>query len=296
MKLRNIISLSLLLLSFALGAQAPSDTVRLWEKGNVLYGEEVALMPYIPENPSGTAVIVCPGGSYFWLDDEGEGFEVARWLCSHDIAAFVLLYRTAGFGAYFWHYRLLWRGNRFPDMITDAQRALQYVREHYDFENLGMMGFSAGGHLVMSSACFSGTDFPSLAGFPCTENLRPDFVAPIYPVVTMREPYVHKRSRRALLGDNRQKNTGMIDSLSLESHIPADCPPVFIANCKDDDVVDYHNSELLDKALSEAEVPHVYYQFETGGHGFGVSDVYGSPECRVWRDYFLEWLKINNLL
>ena len=141
------------------------------------------------------------------------------------------------------------------------------------------MGFSAGGHLVMSAAEL------------LSPQERPAFVVPVYPVVTMTKPCVHKRSRRALLGENKVGDQQLCDKLSLEQHVPEDCPPVFLVNCKDDPVVDYHNSELLDSALQTHHVPHVYLQYQTGGHGFGASDEKGTRECRQWRQAFLSWLE-----
>ena len=120
---------------------------------------------------------------------------------------------------------------------------------------------------------------------------RPAFVASIYPVVTMAEPYVHKRSRRGLLGEARAHNQSLCDKMSLERNVPADCPPVFIVNCLDDPIVDYHNAILLDSALTAKQVNHRYVQFQTGGHGFGVSEEKGTPECRQWKAMFLEWIK-----
>jgi len=116
-------------------------------------------------------------------------------------------------------------------------------------------------------------------------------VASIYPVVTMQEPYVHKRSRRGLLGDSRTRNQALLDQLSLERHVPADCPPVFLMNCLDDPIVDYHNAVLLDSALTAKQIDHRYIQFQTGGHGFGASEQEGTPECRQWKSMFLEWIK-----
>jgi acetyl esterase/lipase len=78
--------------------------------------------------------------------------------------------------------------------------------------------------------------------------------------------------------------------LSLERHVPADCPPVFLLNCKDDPIVDYHNSELLDSALTARHAPHIYIQYKTGGHGFGASSKEGTAESRQWRQRFLVWL------
>ena len=263
------------------------DKVSLWKDFDVKHGDEVTMACYLADNNGdSTSVIICPGGSYYWLDKQCEGEMVARWLQSNGISAFVLHYRTAGFGAFFWRYRYFFRGRQHPDMLTDAQRALQWVKEHdkeygINKNKVGIMGFSAGGHLAMSTACF----------FNDNEEVRPAFVAAIYPVVTMEDGYAHKRSRRALLGERRRNNETMRDSLSLERHIPNECPPVFIVNCIDDPVVDYHNSVLLDAALTEKNIEHVYFQYQTGGHGFGASETKGSEECRQWKNEFINWIQ-----
>lgn len=293
--IRKLFALSLWCF-FSVGLFA-QERVFLWQDTHIPYRNQVTLTPYLADsNETGLAVIVCPGGSYCWLDKENESSKVAQWLQGNGITAFVLRYRVIGFNAYFWHYRVLFRGKQYPDMITDAQRALQWVREHaeeyhIDPEKVGMMGFSAGGHLVMSAACFNKHDYLKANGIETDVSLRPAFVAPIYPVVTMREPYVHKRSRRALLSEQRHHDPMMIDSLSLECHIPANCPPVFLVNCIDDPTVEYHNSVLLDSALTANQVNHRYIQYQTGGHGFGGSDEKGTAECRQWRQEFLEWIR-----
>ena len=274
----------------------PTDTIALWQGENIRFGKEVALYAYKPDKPNGISIIVCPGGSYYWHDKENEGELVAEWLRSKGITAFVLTYRVAGAAEIAFHTRLIFRGKRHPDMITDAQRALQYVQEHapeyqLDPSRIGMMGFSAGGHLVMSAACFSSTNFLQLSGIETDANLRPAFVAAVYPVVTMQPPYVHKRSRRGILGDSWVGRKTMRDSLSLEMHIPDNCPPVFLINCVDDPVVPYQNSILLDSALTQKGIPHEYIRYEQGKHGFGASDYYGSQECREWRNEFLRWLE-----
>lgn len=274
----------------------PVDTIALWKGENIRFGKEVSLYAYKPEQPNGISIIVCPGGSYYWHDKENEGELVAEWLRSKGITAFVLTYRVAGAAEIAFHTRLIFRGKRHPDMITDAQRALQYVQEHapeyqLDSTRIGMMGFSAGGHLVMSAACFSSTSFLQLSGIETNVNLRPAFVAAVYPVVSMHPPYVHKRSRRGLLGDSWVGRKSMRDSLSLERHIPDNCPPVFLINCVDDPIVPYQNSVLLDSALTQKGVPHEYLQYQEGKHGFGASDYYGSQECREWRNEFLRWLE-----
>ena len=246
--------------------------------------KKVEMVPYLAQGDKKIAVVVCPGGSYFWHDMEAEGKAVGEWLQRNGISAFVLHYRTAGFMAYFWHYRYVFRGVRYPDALNDLHQAMTYIRQHaselrVNPDSIGAMGFSAGGHLVMS------------AGELLQPHDRPAFIAPIYPVVTMVEPCVHKRSRRALLGDSRKNNKQLRDTLSLERHVPDDCPPVFLVNCKDDPIVKYHNSELLDSALTAHRVPHRYIQYQTGGHGFGATDNKGTAECRQWKTEFIKWLK-----
>lgn len=287
--------LTSLLLSFLAVIIPSSKTITPWadlEK----HADEVMITPYMADDSrNAPTVIVCPGGSYHWLDVKGEGIEVAEWLRDNGINAVLLQYRTAGLGSFIWHYRFLFRGRKHPDMICDVQRTIRYVRENADSlgidpERVGVMGFSAGGHLAMSSACFSSTDYTNLPQGPSTVSLRPDFVGAIYPVVTMNGEYAHRRSRRGLLGEWGVYSSKKRDMMSIEEHIPENCPPVFMINCKDDPVVDWHNSVILDKALTDAGVSHKYILYETGKHGFGVSDIYGSPESRKWRDEFLVWL------
>lgn len=272
-----IIILLSLLLTDTVQAQ-----VNIWEHSSTT--KCVILTPYTASGGDGTAVIICPGGSYFWLDMETEGRQTAEWLQKNGISAFVLSYRTAKVPAFIFHHRLLFRGNRYPDPQDDLRQALNYVRklkrdDGSCYQKIGVMGFSAGGHLVMSSVeLFDKKDWP-------------DFVTAVYPVVTMKDESVHKRSRRGLLGDSRVRNKALRDQLSLECHVPDNCPPVLLVNCKDDPVVDYRNSVLLDKALTEKSIPHRYVQFETGGHGFGASDMKGTAECRKWKNIFLEWVQ-----
>lgn len=244
------------------------------------------LKAFIPEQGNNmTAIIVCPGGSYSWLDYKTEGTEVAKWLNNNGIAAFVLKYPVQGNFQYVTHSRLLFGGHQHPDMINSLQAAIRYVRKHADDYNInpdkiGVMGFSAGGHLAMSSAEFFDT-----------KEVRPDFVAPIYPVVSMSDKASHKRSRRALLGEKGKKDNSLREALSLEKHVPTDCPPVFLMNCADDHVVKVRNSELLDSALTAKGIKHKYIQYKTGGHGFGASNRKGTSECRQWKEEFLKWLK-----
>ncbi len=278
----GILWLLLVLISQMIMAQKNDAKINIWEETDC--HKKVEMIPYLAPGKNNIAVVVCPGGSYLWHDMEAEGHAVGKWLQQNGISAFVLHYRTAGFWAYFAHYRYIFRGNRYPDALNDLLQSMLYIKERASLfgvnpDSIGAMGFSAGGHLVMS------------AGELLLPKYRPAFIAPIYPVVTMVDKCVHKRSRRALLGDNKKNNRALRDSLSLERHVPDDCPPVFLVNCKDDPIVKYHNSELLDSALTAHRVNHRYIQYKTGGHGFGATDYKGTSECRQWKTEFLAWLR-----
>lgn len=281
----------------ALHAQRVQEgPIHIWDGTPVRGAHCVTLTPYLPDGdfwglPS---VIVCPGGSYFWLDVKHEGEMVAEWLRDSGIPAFLLQYRTGGWFDFTFRSRALFGGNQHPDMIADLQRSIQLVREHWqdvgiDPRKLGAMGFSAGGHLVMSSAELFGTDFLAPLGITCEVSLRPDFVALIYPVVTMEQECVHARSRRGLLGERRERDAALRDSLSLEKHVRPDTPPVFLLNCVDDPIVDYRNSNLLDSALTANKIPHLFVQYKIGGHGFGADPQRFSEETAHWQETFLQW-------
>lgn len=282
MKKANLLILAAFLCCHAmLFSQEP---VHLWADASGK-SKRVTLTPYLPpEGERRAAVVVCPGGSYSWLALKTEGEDVARWLQANGVAAFVLKYRVQGVSAFIHHTRLFVRGNRHPDQLQDAGKALDYLREHADDygidpTRLGIMGFSAGGHLAMLTAEM------------LPQDKRPAFVAAIYPVVSMSQRCTHKRSRRALLGEYGKRSRLMRDSLSVEKHVPADCPPVFLVNCEDDPTVKWQNSALLDSALSAKRVPHKYIRYRTGGHGFGASSTKGTSESRAWKGEFLCWMK-----
>lgn len=272
------------------------EPVNIW--GGTDCKSTVKLTPYLAPGDNNTAVIVCPGGSYFWLDKKTEGVGVAKWLQSKGISAFVLEYRVGGIAGFITHYRLLSRGNQYPDMLQDVQRSIQLVRNNavkyrIDPNKLGVMGFSAGGHLSVMSGLFFDSNILSLTGITPDVSLKPDFIAPIYPVVSLVDKSTHKRSRRGLLGEGHSISKEMKDSLSLEKHIRTDMPPTYLMNCVDDPIVNYHNSELLDSAMTAKNVPHRYVQFKTGGHGFGASPEKTTEEAIAWKTDFLNWL--NNL-
>ncbi len=235
-----------------------------------------------PDKANGAAVIVCPGGSYYWLSRKTEGTDVARKLADTGFTAFVLNYRHAG-TRYFLFGNMAVPQNHYPDALDDLRNAVLEVRRKaseysIDPSKVGVMGFSAGGHLALNS----GEEAIEDQGI----SSRPSFIVSVYPVVTMTdETIVHNRSRTALLGRHR-KDTSLRRKLSMELDIPSDMPPVFLVNCLDDPTVDYRNSVVMDYALTESGIPHKYIQFPTGGHGFGAS----SPQAD-WFPLFLDWFE-----
>ncbi len=228
-----------------------------------------------------TAIIVCPGGSYCWLSKKTEGTEVAAWLRQNGYAAYTLFYPTAGWAGFAWHTRALFGGNQYPDQLEAFRAKMREVRA-MGYKKVGAIGFSAGGHLVLNAA----EDLQMQA-----EKISPDFVAPMYPVVTMTHPSVHRRSRRGLLGEYRWRNQKMRDSLSMELHADRIHCPVFLVNCEDDPIVKEHNSELMDSAMTVHKVPHHFKQYKIGGHGFGTDPTKTSKEAITWKEDFLKWLR-----
>lgn len=290
-KIKTLIFLVSLFISLVVRAETGFN---IWEGTNC--HAKVTLTPYLAEGDNNIACIVCPGGSYFWLDKKTEGEGVAKWLQENGISAFVLEYRVGGVPAFITHYRMLSRGHRYPDMLQDVQRSIQLIRlnaDKYGIDptKLGVMGFSAGGHLSAMSGLFFDTDVLSPLGINIQTTLKPDYIVPIYPVVSLVDPSTHKRSRRGLLGEGSAISQAMKDSLSLEKHVRIDMPPTFLMNCVDDPIVKYHNSELLDSAMTAKGVEHKYIQYKTGGHGFGATPEKTTAEAIQWKDEFLNWIK-----
>lgn len=219
---------------------------------------------------SDIAIIIAPGGSYHHLGLYNEGYLSARFFASMGIDAFVLRYRTAQAG---YHH---------PAMLQDIQRAIQLVRK-MGYCKVGLIGYSAGGHLVAMAAIFGGAVDTLLdIGVEHGESLQVDFVVPVYPVVSMADPIAHKWSRRSLLG--RKQSQYERDALSLEKQVVklhdgdvakdtqngGQLPPFYIVACKDDPVVEYQNSVVLYSALQENGVDATFKTYEWGGHGFGM--------------------------
>ena len=231
-----------------------------------------------------TAVIVCPGGSYHHLGLKGEGNTTATWFAENGVTAFVLKYRTA---ESFYHH---------PAMLQDIQRAIQLVRENADEwdidpDKVGLIGFSAGGHLVtMAGEFFESHNEIEKLGIQTNVSLRPDFVIPVYPVVTMQDDIAHKWSRNSLLGKGKKNQTqARKDEFSMELNVPDNMPPTYLVVCKDDPIVIYENSFRLYDALQAKNIPSRLTVYEWGKHGFGMKDNAFMKEFH-WNEELREWL------
>ncbi len=212
-----------------------------------------------------SAVIVCPGGSYHHLGLKSEGTTTATWFAANGVTAFVLKYRTA---ESLYHY---------PAMLQDIQRAIQLVRENAEYWDIdpakvGVIGFSAGGHLVTMAGEFWQThDELAKLGIQTNVSLRPDFVIPVYPVVSMQDDIAHRWSRNSLLGHGKKNQSQTRkDEFSMELNVPSDMPPTYVVVCDDDPVVIPENSLCLYEALQAAGIPSKLARYPWGGHGFGM--------------------------
>jgi acetyl esterase/lipase len=238
---------------------------------------------YLPPPGAGvrSALIVLPGGAYTHLSTVREGSDIARMLVSHGIAAFVVRYRHSP-------------RYQYPIPFLDGQRALRTVRADaaeyaIDPDKIGVIGFSAGGHLAATMATQFDSGDPSAADPIEQVSSRPDFAVLLYPVITLTdEPYVHKQSRLALVGNRRE----LWASLSADQRVTPDTPPVFIAQASTDTVVPPENSVLFYSACLRNNVSAELHIFQHGPHGFGLAA--NDPALSVWPQLLMAWMTRNH--
>lgn len=280
------------------GAQAPDavqppgwvKTMLLWPKGapgakGTAETDRPELTAVLPTTgATGTGIVIAPGGGYQNLAMTHEGYQEAQWLASHGIAAFVLRYRLGPTYGY-------------PVEQNDAKRAMRLVRSRAaEFgvrpDRIGMMGFSAGGHL----AATTGTIFDA-GDTHATDNIerqssRPDFLVLGYPVISMENAVTHAGSQRNLLGEHPTEAQKRM--LSADQRVTAQTPPTFLFSTTDDKVVPIGNSLLFYAALVKAGVPAEMHLFRHGDHGFGMAPE--NPELHVWPELMLAWMRGMGLM
>jgi acetyl esterase/lipase len=263
------------------GGGGPEGSLRESETGAVSNVAVPFLEVFVPQRPNGASILVAAGGGYKRIEKGKEAYPAAGWLAELGVTAFVLTYRLPGEG---------WRNGPLAP-LQDAQRALRMVRAAaaqfgLDPHRTGVMGFSAGGHLLGLASTRS--DFHSYPAADATDALsgRPDFTALIYPVVTLEPPYGHTSTRRELIGDHPTPEARA--EWSVETHVRGDCPPMFLAQADDDQVSDPANTRILEAACQRAGVKVELHRFSSGGHGFAMGRP-GTP-TQAWPGMCRNWL------
>ena len=241
------------------------------------------LSAYLPANPNGTAVMICPGGGYGIEAAGHEGVDVAKWFTSFGVTAFVLKYRLPS--------DELW-SNKHEVALQDALQGMKLIRENADKykidpNRIGVMGFSAGGHLAATVSTLWHQS-KNLAGFEKLADMeicKPNFSILMYPVITSG-PYKHAGSFEKLFG--KTPSQAQLDYYSAEKQVSDKTPPTLLVHATDDKGVPVENSMLYYDALRKLKIPASMLLYENGGHGFGLAkklkgSVHSWPEsCRFW--------------
>jgi acetyl esterase/lipase len=261
------------------------DTIEyrlLWPEGAPLAAGEAdedrpAITPYLVEGKGNAAVVVVPGGGY-GMRAEHEGEPIARWLNTLGISAFVLRYRVAPY--------------RYPAALLDAQRAIRTVRHDADAygidpRRVGLLGFSAGGHLTATAGTQYDRGRPDAADPIDRQSCRPDALVLCYAVITLKEPYAHLGSRDNLLGPDF--DPALRDSLCNDERVTDDTPQTFLWHTSDETPVPVQNSLLFASALHKHNVPFDLHVYAKGQHGLGLA--LDHPYARGWTGACADWLR-----
>jgi acetyl esterase/lipase len=237
------------------------------------------ITPYLASNPNGAAVIIFPGGGYSELATSHEGATPAQWLAGKGVSAFMVKYRLGS------------NNYRHPVEMWDAQRAVRWVRANaakyrIDTARVGVLGFSAGGHLASTVSTHYDGGNPGAADTVDRHPCRPAFSILAYPVITMDSSFTHGGSRYFLLGSNPSQ--AQVDSLSNEKQVNGKTPPAFLFHAQDDGVVPIRNPQSYYDSCLKKGVTASFMKFDHGGHGFGMADY--DPVLHAWCDSSLKWL------
>lgn len=240
---------------------------------------------YLPSQriANGQAVVICPGGGYKYLAYDREGIDIAKWLNSKGIAGIILKYRLPGS-----------KSNSVPHKspLLDAQRAMRLVRFHakewkIDPARIGIMGFSAGGHLASTLGTHFDLGQQGEGDSISAVSSRPDFMILVYPVISMSQEFMHKGSQQLLLGEN--PDAELMQYYSNDLQVSENTPPTFIIHASDDTAVPVENSLAFYRALIEKNVSAEMHIYPKGGHGFTLA--VGKYYLETWPDRCVDWLR-----
>ena len=282
----------LMICSTIVQAQSEPDTIALWSKGAPEAKSDqpqdqpvLILYPAPKETATGAAVVVCPGGGYAHLAMDHEGHQIAQWLNSFGVSAYIVKYRLGS------------NGYRHPIPMNDGKRAIRTVRSRaaewgLDPGRVGVLGFSAGGHLASTL----GTHFDAgnaRAADPIDRaSSRPDFMVLLYPVISFTEDYQHAGSRQMLLGEDA--DPALVSSLSNETQVKEDTPPTFLVHTSEDTAVPPQNSIYFYLALIKKEVSVEMHIYEKGHHGLGMGS--RGSAFSSWPERCEEWMREQGVL
>lgn len=256
-----------------------------WVKMRFVTDPTLDVYPAPADRANGTAVIICPGGAYWALAIKHEGSDVAHWLNSIGVTAFVLKYRLPDDSIMV---------NKAIGPMEDGQRAIRIVRRdarkwHIDPDRIGIMGFSAGGHLAATLS----TQFNYEAYKPAhPTSAKPDFSILVYPVISMEPGVTHPGSRENLLG--KDPSPALVRQFSNELQVTTQTPPTFIALSADDPVVPVEGSFRYAEALIRDHVPCEFHVYQSGGHGYGLGRTENTES--TWPTACQNWLRMRGLL
>jgi acetyl esterase/lipase len=297
----------MLLLTMLIHANSQTETIILYPKGVPgLKGKQIpedsqtsggitrvkditqpALIVYQPKNKtSDAAVIICPGGGYGILAIDHEGYEIAEWFNLRGVTAFVLKYRLPQDELF---------DNAEIRPLQDAQQAIRIIRKNsakYGIspEKIGIMGFSAGGHLASTASTHFDTQVGEITD--ATVSVRPDFSLLIYPVITFNEKVTHSGSRENLIG--KTPALEKTDLFSNDLQVTTNTPPAFLVSTTDD-FVSPENSILYFEACRKNKVPVEMHIYEKGGHGYALKKN-GLGPVETWPDRMEDWMRERKLM
>lgn len=244
---------------------------------------------YFPSkwNRTGQVVLIIPGGGYHGIAYAWEGTDVAKWLNENGIVGVVLKYRLPN--------DTLTNIVRYKSPLLDAERAIRIIRSNandwgIDKNNIGVMGFSAGGHLAATLGTHYNEAMMKNGDEIDTVNARPDFLCLMYPVITMDTNFTHMGSRENLLGANPTNE--LVDYYSNEKNVTDSTPPTFLLHASDDRSVPVKNSIVFYEALQQHGIKAEMHIYPNGGHGFSLANTKGALSS--WKDRCIDWLKNFN--
>jgi acetyl esterase/lipase len=306
MKTRNLLTVIIIAIISVLNSNAQQKTMDLWPQGipglvftdsyieksttseGLITRFEKTTNPmiyiFLPtrEKATGTAVLICPGGGYAALAFGHEGNAIASWLNDNGIAGIILKYRLPS--------DLIMKDKSIGP-LQDAQEAMRIIRRNavawnIDPKKVGVIGFSAGGHLASTLSTHYADKVYDVAD---TISARPDFSLLIYPVITMDSSFTHAGSRKNLIGDKPSDEA--IKSFSNELQVNEKTPPAFMVHSADDQTVPVKNSIVYYEQLVKYKIPSELHIFQKGGHGYGLG---GSKDTQsAWPGLCINWLKAS---